>query len=181
MIWRAIEGLNEEEGSTEDSISKFIKEDVKDLPWAHASFLRYHLNKLSESGEIVKTSENCYKLPAGNKNSLKRKRWQLNGAEGQVKPIEEQKPAEERSEPVPHANYIEKQIQLQEEQILLIEKLIELQWQKNEAIEKQNKLQTEVRSEMVGLRFAPFNLYLCLLCPFLSVFFILQAPLYLFK
>ncbi|XP_035550581.1 uncharacterized protein LOC108983395 [Juglans regia] len=151
MIWRAIEGLNEEEGSTEEAISKFIKEDVKDLPWAHASFLRHHLNKLSESGEIVKTSENCYMLPTGNKNSLKRKRWQLNGAEGQVKPIEEQKPAEERSEPVPHANYIEKQIQLQEEQILVIEKLIELQWQKNEAIEKQNKLQTEGRSEMVGL------------------------------
>ncbi|KAG2711480.1 hypothetical protein I3760_04G078500 [Carya illinoinensis] len=151
MIWRAIEGLNEEKGSTEEAISKFIKEDVKDLPRAHANFLRHHLNKLSESGEIVKTSENCYKLPAGNKISLKRKRWQLNGAEGQVKPIEEQKPAEERSEPVPHANYIEKQIQLQEEQILLIEKLIELQWQKNEAIEKQNKLQTEVRSKMVGL------------------------------
>ncbi|XP_042976594.1 uncharacterized protein LOC122307643 isoform X2 [Carya illinoinensis] len=151
MIWRAIEGLNEEKGSTEEAISKFIKEDVKDLPRAHANFLRHHLNKLSESGEIVKTSENCYKLPAGNKISLKRKRWQLNVAEGQVKPIEEQKPAEERSEPVPHANYIEKQIQLQEEQILLIEKLIELQWQKNEAIEKQNKLQTEVRSKMIGL------------------------------
>ncbi|KAB1210495.1 hypothetical protein CJ030_MR6G010791 [Morella rubra] len=51
MIQRAIEGLNEDEGSTEEAISKFIKEDVEDLPQAHASFLRHHLNELSKSGE----------------------------------------------------------------------------------------------------------------------------------
>lgn len=181
MIWRAIEGLNEEEGSTEEAISNFIKEDVKDLPWAHASFLRHHLNKLCESGEIVRASENCFKLPAGNKNSPKRRCWQLNGAGGQIRPIEEQKPAEERSEPEPHVNYIEKQIQLQEEQILLIEKLIELQWQKNEVIEKQNKLQNEARSKMVGLRFVPFDLLFKLMVPFFICILDSTSPLYVFN
>jgi len=291
MIRRAIEQLNEEKGSTEEAISKFIKENVEDLPLAHASFLIHHLNKLSESGEIVKAYENCYMLPVENTSSLlKREEGQVNGTEDRIESVEEQKPAEKQSEQdpqvngtedlmqaaehfevleeqieqvqqlevivkhneakelkvefseeknqeqkgdsidkpyqsrkrqnkeqdkvssqhgqtqrlviveepsgaeeknkaireeiqekrvdgaildccltkqqqseviedqnLPHEHQIEdvkKQIQLQEGQILLIEKLIELQGQKNEVIEKQINSQTEVRSKIIGFRFA---------------------------
>ncbi|KAB1215679.1 HMG-Y-related protein A [Morella rubra] len=149
MIHRAIEGLNEDEGSTEEAISKFIDEDVEDLPQAHASFLRHHLNKLSESGEIVKASENRYMLPFQNQSSLlKRKHGQLNGTEDQIEGIKERNSTEEKREQRPPVHDIGKLTQLQEE-ILLLENLIELQGQKNGVIEKQNKLQTEVRSKNI--------------------------------
>ncbi|KAK3410430.1 hypothetical protein EUGRSUZ_J02424 [Eucalyptus grandis] len=53
MIRRAIQELNEEGGSSEESISKFIKAEYQDLPWGHASLLSHHLMKLSECGEII--------------------------------------------------------------------------------------------------------------------------------
>ncbi|KAM3750606.1 hypothetical protein ACB098_04G048400 [Castanea mollissima] len=89
MIRRAIEELNDGKGSTMEAISKFILEGVEDLPWAHASFLSHHLSKLSESGEIIKVSENCYRLPGEKSNSLpkrglkkKRKKRHYHGSEG---------------------------------------------------------------------------------------------------
>ncbi|XP_030938918.1 trichohyalin-like isoform X6 [Quercus lobata] len=89
MIRRAIEELNDRKGSTMEAISKFILEGVEDLPWAHASFLSHHLSKLSESGEIIKVSENCYRLPSEKSNSLpkrglkkKRKKRHYHGSEG---------------------------------------------------------------------------------------------------
>ncbi|XP_030464091.2 uncharacterized protein LOC115683671 isoform X2 [Syzygium oleosum] len=68
MIRRAIEELNEEGGSSEESISKFIKEEYRDLPWGHASLLSHHLKKLSECGEIISASMNHYTLPSGDNN-----------------------------------------------------------------------------------------------------------------
>ncbi|KAK9996948.1 hypothetical protein SO802_021634 [Lithocarpus litseifolius] len=89
MIRRAIEELNDGKGSTMEAISKCILEGVEDLPWAHASFLSHHLSKLSESGEIIKVSENCYRLPGEKSNSLpksglkkKRKKRHYHGSEG---------------------------------------------------------------------------------------------------
>ncbi|KAI6671483.1 hypothetical protein NL676_006368, partial [Syzygium grande] len=68
MIRRAIEELNEEGGSSEESISKFIKEEYRDLPWGHPSLLSHHLKKLSECGEIISASMNHYTLPFGDNN-----------------------------------------------------------------------------------------------------------------
>ncbi|KAF8011167.1 hypothetical protein BT93_J1707 [Corymbia citriodora subsp. variegata] len=68
MICRAIQELNEEGGSSEESISKFIKAEYQDLPWGHVSLLSHHLKKLSECGEIVSASVNRYILPFGDNN-----------------------------------------------------------------------------------------------------------------
>jgi hypothetical protein len=138
MIRRAIEQLNEEKGSTEEAISKFIKEDVEDLPLAHASFLSHHLNKLSESGEIVKAYGNRYMFPVESTNSLlKSEEGNVNGTEDRVEAIEEQKPAEEQSEQDPQANGTEDLtqaaglVEVLEEQIEQVQQL--------EVIEKHNE------------------------------------------
>ncbi|PRQ18465.1 putative High mobility group protein HMGA, plant [Rosa chinensis] len=74
MIRRAIEELNEEQGSTEEAISKYIREKFDGLPLAHASFLSLHLKKLNERGEIVCVSKNCYMLPTDKGDSLSRRK-----------------------------------------------------------------------------------------------------------
>ncbi|KAM5567031.1 hypothetical protein ABKV19_015248 [Rosa sericea] len=54
MIQRAIEELKEEEGGvSEVAISKFIKREYEDLPWAHEGLLRLHLKKQCEIGVLV--------------------------------------------------------------------------------------------------------------------------------
>lgn len=54
MIQRAIEDLNEEEGGvSEVAISKFIKREYEDLPWAHEGLLRLHLKKQCEIGVLA--------------------------------------------------------------------------------------------------------------------------------
>ncbi|XP_048139289.1 uncharacterized protein LOC115741235 isoform X2 [Rhodamnia argentea] len=68
MIRRAIQELNEEGGSSEESISKFIKAEYQDLPWGHTSLLSHHLKKLSECGDIVSASANRYVLTVGDNN-----------------------------------------------------------------------------------------------------------------
>lgn len=73
MIRKAIEELNEEHGSSEEAISKFIRGKFNGLPWAHARFLSLHLKKLNERGEIFCISNNCYMLPAEENNSLPRR------------------------------------------------------------------------------------------------------------
>ncbi|XP_038907055.1 uncharacterized protein LOC120092885 [Benincasa hispida] len=57
MIQRAIAEGGDEDGLSEESISEFIVNEYEDLPWAHPAFLRRHLGKLCESGELVKS--NC--------------------------------------------------------------------------------------------------------------------------
>lgn len=60
MIYKAIEALDEGEGSSKASISAFIKSNYHDLPWAHESFLTYHLTKLIEKDEIfLAPSSSC--------------------------------------------------------------------------------------------------------------------------
>lgn len=60
MIHRALQELNEKGGSTEDSISKYIKNQYADLPWAHNSLLKHHLGNLCDSGEISVTYKKYY-------------------------------------------------------------------------------------------------------------------------
>lgn len=66
MIHRAIEELNEKRGSSEESISEYIKKQHTDLPLAHNSLLKYHLGKLCDCGEIVVTGKHLYLLPGTN-------------------------------------------------------------------------------------------------------------------
>lgn len=63
MIQRAIEELNEEEGGvSEVAISKFIKREYEDLPWAHEGLLRLHLKKQCEIGVLVSLDGGRYNL-----------------------------------------------------------------------------------------------------------------------
>ncbi|XP_009762496.1 uncharacterized protein LOC107762765 [Nicotiana tabacum] len=71
MIQRALQELDEAEGSTEDSISKFIKKEYDDLPVAHMFLLKHHLQKLSENGEILMIDGGGrFLLAGGGDNSL---------------------------------------------------------------------------------------------------------------
>lgn len=86
MIERALQELNEELGSSEDSILKFIKKEYNNLPWAHSTLLKHHLGKLCEYGDIV-THGQRYMLPGviprlnsstGHKRKKRMKKWRLN-------------------------------------------------------------------------------------------------------
>ncbi|KAJ4834919.1 hypothetical protein Tsubulata_032573 [Turnera subulata] len=61
MIYEAINSLREEAGSSQASISSFIKSHHPDLPWAHETFLSHHLNRLTlKGGQITKTKNGHY-------------------------------------------------------------------------------------------------------------------------
>lgn len=62
MIRSALLELNEDGGSSEESISNLIVREFPDLPWAHSAYLKHHLRKLCESKEILVNSENRYVL-----------------------------------------------------------------------------------------------------------------------
>ncbi|KAK4423457.1 hypothetical protein Salat_1928500 [Sesamum alatum] len=70
MIERALRELNDRRGSSEDSISRFLEKAYDNLPWADSAFLKHHLEKLYESGDIVVTRDKRYML-AGENPSLK--------------------------------------------------------------------------------------------------------------
>ncbi|KAI3699030.1 hypothetical protein L2E82_43017 [Cichorium intybus] len=63
MIHKAIVELNEKRGSSEESISKYIEQEHADLPWAHSTLLKHHLEKLCDRKEISITSKQRYLLP----------------------------------------------------------------------------------------------------------------------
>ncbi|KAK3019893.1 hypothetical protein RJ639_002942 [Escallonia herrerae] len=69
MIHGAIVELNEKGGSSEVSISDYIKKKYADLPWAHFTMLKHHLAKLCDSGELFLTPRRGY-LVAGAKANL---------------------------------------------------------------------------------------------------------------
>lgn len=53
MIFKAIEGLNEENGSNKSSISKYIESTFGGLPQGHKALLNLHLARMRDSGELV--------------------------------------------------------------------------------------------------------------------------------
>lgn len=53
MILKAIEGLNEENGSNKSSISKYIESTYGGLPQGHKALLNLHLARMRDSGELV--------------------------------------------------------------------------------------------------------------------------------
>lgn len=62
MIQRAISELSNEEGSTQEEISAFIKREYGHLPWGHESFLSHHLGKLCGNMELACVNNERYIL-----------------------------------------------------------------------------------------------------------------------
>lgn len=64
MIERAIRELNKDGwGSSEESISNFIRKEYDDLPWLHFTLLKHHLGALCDCGSIIRTDNQHYLLP----------------------------------------------------------------------------------------------------------------------
>ncbi|KAF3445202.1 hypothetical protein FNV43_RR14896 [Rhamnella rubrinervis] len=53
MILKAIEALNEENGSNKSSISKYMESTYGDLPAGHSQLLSDHLSRMKDSGQLV--------------------------------------------------------------------------------------------------------------------------------
>lgn len=70
MIHRAIWELNEKGGSSEESISKHIKREYVDLPWAHSTLLKHHLEKLCDRKEIRMTHKQSYLLSSADSDPI---------------------------------------------------------------------------------------------------------------
>lgn len=143
MIQRAIAELNEEGGSTQEAISKFIREQFDCLPLAHESFLSHHLKKLSESGEILCASNNCYMLRAEENGYVsRRERVQKKKSSGLGRGrrtrngIEHKKLAEEQVEVTEHR---EQRQQSQGPEVIV---------DHNGCSEQQNEQQDEVNGEV---------------------------------
>lgn len=62
MIRTAIIELDEEAGSSEESISSYIEREYEGLPCGHVAFLGYHLRRLCKSGEIVCKNDGRYMI-----------------------------------------------------------------------------------------------------------------------
>jgi hypothetical protein len=61
MILKAIEALNDNNGSNKSSISKHIESTYGDLPARHSALLTHHLNKMKDGGELVFWKNNYMK------------------------------------------------------------------------------------------------------------------------
>ena len=61
MIMKALEALNEANGSNKSAISKHIESTYGELPEGHSALLSHHLNKMKESGELVFWKNNYMK------------------------------------------------------------------------------------------------------------------------
>ncbi|KAI7750847.1 hypothetical protein M8C21_003044, partial [Ambrosia artemisiifolia] len=71
MIYKAICELNKKGGSSEKLISEYIQKEYADLPWAHSTLLKHHLEKLCDRKEICMTDKQCYLLAAADSESEK--------------------------------------------------------------------------------------------------------------
>lgn len=61
MIMKALEALNEANGSNKSAISNYIESTYGVLPEGHSALLSHHLNKMKESGELVFWKNNYMK------------------------------------------------------------------------------------------------------------------------
>ncbi|KAI4307651.1 hypothetical protein L6164_030817 [Bauhinia variegata] len=61
MIMKALEALNETNGSNRSAIAEYIESSYGELPAAHSTLLSHHLNKMKESGELVFWKNNYMK------------------------------------------------------------------------------------------------------------------------
>ncbi|KAJ9548950.1 hypothetical protein OSB04_021493 [Centaurea solstitialis] len=70
MIHKAIWELQEKGGSSEESISEYIKREYADLPWAHSTLLKHHLEKLCDRKEIRMTHKQSYLIGAADSDPI---------------------------------------------------------------------------------------------------------------
>ncbi|KAF7816465.1 HMG-Y-related protein A-like [Senna tora] len=61
MITKALDALDETNGSNKSAISKYIESTYGELPAGHSTLLSHHLNKMKESGELVFWKNNYMK------------------------------------------------------------------------------------------------------------------------
>lgn len=61
MIMKAVEALDEKNGSNKSAISKYIESTYGELPAGHSTLLSHHLNKMKDSGELVFWKNNYMK------------------------------------------------------------------------------------------------------------------------
>ncbi|KAL0541892.1 hypothetical protein IC582_021972 [Cucumis melo] len=88
MIQRAIAEVGEEDGLSEESISEFIVNEYEDLPWAHSAYLRRHLGKLCENGELVKLKCGRYNFKVEDKGVKRKKRRRKTGGRSRYREVE---------------------------------------------------------------------------------------------
>jgi len=62
MILKAVDALNEPNGSNKSAIANYIESIYGELPEGHAVLLTYHLNQMKESGDLV-FAKNNYSRP----------------------------------------------------------------------------------------------------------------------
>lgn len=58
---KAVEALDDQNGSNKSAISKYIESSYGELPAGHTTLLSHHLNKLKESGDLVFWKNNYMK------------------------------------------------------------------------------------------------------------------------
>ena len=95
MIQKAITEVGEEDGLSEELISEFIVNEYKDLPWAHPAFLRRHLGKLCESGELVKSKCGKYNFKVEGKEVKRKKRRRKSAGRSRRREVESDDEIEE--------------------------------------------------------------------------------------
>ncbi|KAE9606106.1 putative High mobility group protein HMGA [Lupinus albus] len=61
MIMKAVEALNEPNGSNKSAIASYIESTYGVLPAGHTPLLNHHLHKMKESGELVFLKNNYMK------------------------------------------------------------------------------------------------------------------------
>ncbi|KAJ6368102.1 hypothetical protein OIU78_000640 [Salix suchowensis] len=61
MIWSAIAALNETGGSNKTSIAKYIESKYGDLLAGNTALLSHHLNRMTDTGELVFCKNNYMK------------------------------------------------------------------------------------------------------------------------
>ncbi|XP_006360458.1 HMG-Y-related protein A-like [Solanum tuberosum] len=111
MIEKALQELDEEGGSNEDSISEFIMKNNDSLPRAHTTMLKHHLEKMCERGEIVMIDGGRFSLPGDSKNSnpTRKGKSKKRGSSSNTQKKQQQKEKEEDPRHVVHLEQPKKQ------------------------------------------------------------------------
>ncbi|KAK6790669.1 hypothetical protein RDI58_009750 [Solanum bulbocastanum] len=106
MIEKALQELDEEGGSNEDSISEFIIKNNDSLPRAHTTMLKHHLEKMCERGEIVMIDGGRFSLPGNSENSNP-KRKEKSKRRGSSSNTQKKQQQEEKEEDPRHVVHLE--------------------------------------------------------------------------
>ncbi|CAL0315712.1 unnamed protein product [Lupinus luteus] len=61
LIMKAVEALNDQNGSNKSAIASYIESTYGELPAGHTALLTHHLHRMKESGELVFLKNNYMK------------------------------------------------------------------------------------------------------------------------